>query len=200
MPNCDFYACIEDHEHLLSWLFDERSCLVLEHSSEFGRHLKQFQSPADVLAEFENSYPTGERWNTVHLQLYVLGSGPPFEPQRLDLGSGEFRFFAEGWGLVQLYLAIPTVRGLENSHTNHNSEKRAQVWAPDIPRLGDPSEWNFQRVTSFSSRLNRHIKKLSVGKIGSRPVLPGAMRLWSEGKSLIPYSRENAILVPVKAS
>jgi hypothetical protein len=55
--------------------------------------------------------------------------------------------------------------------------------------------WDFKKITAFSSRLNRQIKKLSVAKVGSRPVLSGALQLWHEGASLLPYSHENANVV-----
>ncbi|MEN4918482.1 hypothetical protein ABE485_07405 [Achromobacter spanius] len=36
-------------------------------------------------------------------------------------------------------------------------------------------------------RLNRQISIRSAGKLGSRPVLPGALQLWEQGISLSPY-------------
>ena len=192
MPNCDFYATVEDHEGLLSWLFSEATCRVFELSSDFELPLRQFQSPEEVLQQFERRYPTGEKWREVHLQLYVIGAGPQFKPRRVALDpkaceGATFRYEAEGWGLVQLYLASATTDGLENSHTNHNSEKRAEAWAPTYRKHGDPSAWDFKRITSFSSRLNRQIRKRAAGKIGGRVVLPGAMKVWESGLPLRPY-------------
>ena len=43
-------------------------------------------------------------------------------------------------------------------------------------------------ISSFSARLNRQIKKQSVAKIRSRPVLPGALALWDAGVALGPYT------------
>jgi hypothetical protein len=192
MPNCDFYATVEDHEVLLSWLFSEATCHVYELASDFGQPLQRFESPEDVLLQFERCYPTGKKWRAVHLQLYVIGTGPPFAARRVKLNpkscnGASFRYAAEGWGLVQLYLESATADGVNNSHTNHNSRTRAESWAPTCPDLGDPSAWDFDRISSFSARLNRQIRKSAVGKIGSRAVLPGAMKVWQSGQALGPY-------------
>lgn len=193
MPNCDFYATPEDHAELLSWLFAEATCHVYELASDFEQPLKRFDSPEAVLMQFERRYPNGEKWKVVHLQLYVIGASPVFAPRRVTLDpkycdGATFRYGAEGWGLVQLYLANAKATSLENSHTNHNSRKRAEAWAPTYRDLADaPSAWDFERITSFSSRLNRQIRKMAVGKLGSRPVLPGALKLWQSGLPLWPY-------------
>src|SRR5262245_30214039 len=104
MPNCDFYATSEDHEGLLSWLFAEATCHVYELGSDFEKPLRRFESPEEVLREFDRIYPNGEPWREVHLQLYVIGAGPKFEPRRVALNpkacnGASFRYAADGWGL-----------------------------------------------------------------------------------------------------
>ena len=164
MPNCDFYGTPEDYPGLLSWLFSEAKCHVFELASEFGKPLKQFESVDAVLRQFDRRSPTEEKRSVVLLQLYVIGAGPKFTPRRvrLDPQAGDrasFRYEAEGWGLVQLYLASATAHGLENSHTNHNSRKRAEAWAPQYRKLADPSAgFNHFRLLV---RLNRQIKKVA---------------------------------------
>ncbi|HEX7868065.1 MAG TPA: hypothetical protein VF555_24105 [Variovorax sp.] len=194
MPNCDFYATAEDHEGLLEWLFAQQTCEVYELASDFGQPLKRFQSAAEVLAQFERRYPNGCPWHSVHLQLNVLGAGPAFVPRRVALNPGScdgatFRYNADGWGLVQLYLSTASGAGpsLEDSHTNHNSLKRAQTWSHTVTDQGPVEAWDFGRITSFSSRLNREIRKRGVARMGSRVVLPGALRLWDAGVAMGPY-------------
>jgi len=192
VPNCDFYGTPEDHLGLLSWLFSEATCHVFELASDFGQPLKQFESADAVLRQFDRRSPTEEKASAVLLQLYVIGAGPKFSPRRVRLDpktcdGASFRYEAEGWGLVQLYLASETARGLENSHTNHNSRKRAEAWAPSYRKLADPAAWDFSRISSFSSRLNRQIKKMAIGTLGSRPVLPGGLKVWKSGSPLWPY-------------
>lgn len=187
MPNCDFYATPDDHAVLLRWLFAEKTCDVHELSSEPEQLLRQFRSADEVLALFRESV-------AVHLQLFVVGAGPPLIPRRVSLNPElckgmRFRYAAEGWGLVQLNLGSPNNGHLQNSHTNHNSLKRAQAWAGTIGELGAPQSWDFKRINSFSSRMNREVKKQSVATIGRRSILPGALALWEAGVSLAPYKR-----------
>lgn len=90
-------------------------------------------------------------------------------------GDATFRHCCEGWGLIQLYYGGPFgTQQLRWSHTNHNTEKRALAWAATTPRLGDPGAWDWEKITSGSSKLNRAIRTLTVNKIGSHPVLQHA--------------------------
>lgn len=192
MPNCDFYATLEDHEPLLAWLFAEGTCEVYELSSDFEQPLRRFTSPAEVLSQFDRRYANAKPWHSVYLQLYVPGAGPPFVPRRVSLDpaacdGATYRYRAEGWGLVQLYLSVSDGASLASSHTNHNSQLRAQKWAPVCDDEPGPDAWDFARITSFSSRLNRQIRKAGVAKIESRVVLPGALKLWNSRVSLAPY-------------
>ena len=191
MPNCDFYATPEDHEQLLSWLFTDAACHVYELASDFEKPLKRFESAVDVMRQFERRYPNGEL-RQVRLNLYVLGAGPALEPQRITLdpnacGGATFRYETTGWGLVQLYLSAPRANRLENSHTNHNSRTRAERWEPIRGVESGSAAWDFPRITAFSSRLNRQIKKRAVATIGGRAVLADALDLWKSGVPLAPY-------------
>jgi len=192
MPNCDFYATPEDHAGLLAWLFEEGTCEVYELASKYEQPLRRFASSDEALAVFEERYPDGGKVTSAHLQLYVLGAGPPFVPSRIALNpkacdGATFRYGADGWGLVQLYLQAVGRGELRNSHTNHFSQKAAQRWEPVRLDAGSAVDtWDFKRITAFSSRLNRQIRKRAVGRIGSRVVLPGAVRCWEAGVPL-PY-------------
>ncbi len=127
------------------------------------------------------------------MQLYLHGAGPPFKPRRIELnpkscGGATYRFAAEGWGLIQLYLHAPKSGALEASHTNHFTLKGAQGWAGTLDSEKGPAEaWDFARITSFSSKLNREIRKRGVAKVSSLAILPGALKLWDEGFALWPW-------------
>jgi hypothetical protein len=194
MPNCHFYADLNDQEALLNWLFAEKSCEVYELASSFEQPLQRFATARDVLSQFDRTYITGKKWHTVYLQLYVTGAGPKFAPTKVPLDPAHcngaiYRYGAEGWGLVQLYLGGPSTNSLQPSHTNHNTQRRAEAWQPSIPQMGPVHAWDFKKITAFSSRLNREIRKRSVAKLGSQPVLPGASVLWHEGGALTPYTK-----------
>ncbi len=192
MPNCDFYGTIDDHRELLNWLFSERTCDIYELYSDFETELKKFPSAVEVLDQFDRRYVTGERWKSVELQLYVLGAGPVFQPRRVSVNptlcdGATYRYMAQGWGLVQLYLHRPTQEGLESSHTNHFTQKGAVAKAATEEARAEVDSWDFKRITAFSSRLNRQIRNISVGKLNSRPVLAGGLKVWESGGSLCPY-------------
>jgi hypothetical protein len=200
MPNCNFYATPKDHEVLLHWLFEEATCRVFELASDFEQPLKEFRSTDEVISQFERTHSTGVNWHQIYLQLYVLGAAPPFVPKRISLNpeacnGATFRYGAEGWGLVQLYLGAESKHGIEMSHTNHNSQKRAEVWASTITNMQEPSLWDFKKVTAFSSRLNRQIKKLSVAKVGSCLILPNAFKLRQAGTLLVGIHHNAPIAV-----
>jgi hypothetical protein len=186
MPNCDFYAAGTDHRTVLDFLLSDGTCDIYELASRFEQPLKQFRS----LSEFEEHYAISD-WakgstETMLLQIYAHGAAGRFVVRRVDLipescNGATFRYNGEGWGLVQLYLEPPRERQLHNSHTNHNSPERAAAWSDVTDHIGSPSEWNWARVSSFSGRLNRFIRSLAVAKQGSRPILPDAAALRSEG-------------------
>lgn len=189
MPNCDYYATPEDHAQVLGWLFEQGECRVFELASDFEKPLTEFHTADEVCAQFDRVYSTGRKWDTVHLQLWVAGASPRFRPRRVRLDpkacdGATFRYLAEGWGLVQLYLGGITSAGLTHSHTNHNTLTRAKAWSLDAAH--ELARWDFKKITSFSSRLNRYLEKLSVAKLNSRPVLPGAQQFRQTGETLLP--------------
>ena len=173
MPNCDWYGTLEDHRIVLEYVFKQVDLSVWELSSENGA-LRRFHSVDDVMSEFDRPYPVGgtER-DTVHLQLYVEGSCERgFVPRKKN-----GREFADGFGMIQLYLRRPN---REPSHTNHNSKKRAENW-DHLNGKDSADDWDFGLVTQSSSRLNRFIRKCGHQKIGSRVLLPGATALSNVG-------------------
>jgi hypothetical protein len=204
MPNCDFYATPQDQEGLLTWLFAEESCEVYELYSDFEQPLKRFRSAAEVLAQFDRRHPNGRPWRSVHLNLYVQGAGPVFEPRRLRLdpascGGATFRYSASGWGMVQLYLQAPLMEEarLDDSHTDHNTLQRAQTWSVTLPEDGPVEAWDFRRITSFSSRFNREIRKRGVAKLQGRVLHPRALALWESGVAMGPFKPGLHALQPI---
>jgi hypothetical protein len=194
MPNCDFYACGEDHRLILEFLIADGQCDLWELYSDPGEECQKFESLDDFSAKF------GFRdWNsintTIHLNLYPHNAGGRLSFRRIDLKSvpapeKAFRFSAEGWGMVQLYLEPPRKGILQQSHTNHNSETRAKTWHSTIPDMGDPVEWNWSAVNSFSRRLNSFVRKSAVDKVKSQVVLPCAHSMRATGLKFWPWDRD----------
>jgi hypothetical protein len=170
VPNLDFYAAEDDWSAVLEIVFDLGLFRVHESDSEPDCELRVFENAAEVSADRRGR----------HVALFVVGAGPEPVARRITFlpgvaGDATFRYTCEGWGLIQLRYGGPIgAQQLRWSHTNHNSEKRASAWAAAAPALGDPAAWNWAAVTSASGKLNRAIRRMSVDKIGSHPVLPHA--------------------------
>jgi hypothetical protein len=198
MPNCDFYATPDDHRALLDWLFAEGTCEVYELYSRFGQPLRRFDSTAQVMGLF------GEEPRSIYLQLRVLGASPPLVPRRVTLDpkacdGATFRYAANGWGLVQLYLGKVWRDKLQGSHTNHFSQKGACQCESVGDEEASVENWDFKRITAFSTRLNRTIRARAAGKLGSQAVLPGALALWEAGLDFPPYTNGSIELVRPQA-
>lgn len=201
MPNCDFYATIDDHRLILDWLFSTDLVDVYELSSDFEKPLRKFEDSTSVLEQFTRKYDTGEPWHTTHLQIVLRNAGINFKPTYVKLdpkycGGFKFRYSADGFGLIQLYLSVPGKKELKNSHTNHFSHDGAQPWIGVSTTESVLSKIDFKAISSFSSRLNRQIRKLAVAKIGGRILTRSAMDLWNLDYRLAPYEKGS---VEVKA-
>jgi hypothetical protein len=184
MPNCDFYAMPEDCGDVLRFVFEQPGWVLFELASEPDRPVRRFHS-VDALSR---SLTLCER--ALHFQLYAPVMLGKVHERRIDLNPGAVpgathRFATEGWGLIQLYFGAKTDRGLTASHTNHNSETRANAWSSTTGIHDDPAAWDWAAVARMSGRLCRYIRKRAVAKSWSRPVLPGANAAVLEGRTTL---------------
>jgi hypothetical protein len=184
MPNLDFYAAGEDFTNILEFIFKRAGCRVFESYSAIGRKLIEFTSAANVVERLHVGQCRSDGDKT-YLQILVpsasslfriekIGSHPEFPDQPL-------RYAIRGWGLIQLYLGGEGPNGIVSSHTNHFSPAGAGKWEDLHSEDSAVKNWNWVEVKSISSSLNRFVKKMSCGKIGSRPVLPSAHKLFVQG-------------------
>ena len=183
MPNCDFYGLREDQEDLIDFLLSGTDCSIHQMHSELGQRPRVFTSVDEVLDDYDAA--TG----LLLLNLYSPSMGGEFIIRRIDLnvrrfGIGAHRYEAHGWGAIQFYLGKIHEGRLQCSHTNHNTEKRAQNRAAVYRHLGSPDSWNWRVVRQISSRINRYIRKLAVAKEGSSSILPSANAWLREGGQL----------------
>ena len=189
MPNCEFYGAPGDFEPILQFIFDELRCRVLEAYSDFDRELREFSSIED-LARSTALGDCSKGWPSCYVMLWPVAASDQVRIRRIELSQpndlGTFRYCAEGWGVIVLQLGGLSDRGLHPSRTTHNSEKRAHKWADTgADRMGDPLAWDWKLVDRTSGRLNRRIRSLACGKIGSRPVLPAAQKVVDAGAHVL---------------
>ncbi|MEM6256268.1 MAG: hypothetical protein AAF821_25420 [Cyanobacteria bacterium P01_D01_bin.156] len=184
MSNCEFYAIRDDILNVLDFIYAETDCHVFEKSSEFGQELREFTSTKQLAEVFNLGLCHGKQKYSALLQLYTPSASDNFVIQKIALNpkycSGHtFRYEASGWGLIQLYLGGISERGIHHSHTNHNSEKRAQKWESIyFDQLGSVDTWNWKQLSKVSRKIRYHIRnRLAVGKWGSRPILHSAQKL-----------------------
>ena len=188
MPKLDFYACGLDFEPILDFIFLRSGCRIFESYSAFDAEIREFKSAADLLqacrvGECAADYPS------ILLQLVPPRADSLYSIRRIKLkpSTGHtHRYAINGWGLIQLHLGGFGPSGLVHSHTNHNSEKRAHLWAGTYPDLGSPKAWDWKQVVRTSSALNRHVRtKLSVTVELGRPVLPKAAKALGNGTTAV---------------
>lgn len=157
-----------------------------------------YSLPDTELVEFHDTKEVHERYPSpdpqrrhVLLQLWPTKASRSLRITRLKLDplacdGHTFRHRVEGWGLIQLYLDGVSESGIRHSHTGHYSAKGASGWEGIRSEVAPAEDWDFTEVARVSRRLNRHIQKIAVGRILSRPVLPGAAALIERGAVTLP--------------
>jgi hypothetical protein len=183
MPNQDFYALGSDFSQVLNFVFEQPGWVLHELASVPDHPVRIFNSTESLFKAFRLG--TAEH----HFQLYSPEMAGKVIHQKIIFNPGAVpgathRYDTQGWGLIQLYFGRrKRDGGLTNSHTNHNSEKRAVNWASLAPELGNPSKWDWPAVARCSGRLNRFIKKCGVSKFNVRPVLADAQQAVEAGRA-----------------
>ncbi len=189
MPNLDFYAIGSDLDAVVDVAFAQPGCRIFESYSRPGHDLVEFTTADQLRAAL---MPEPVAHSGQQLTLHIAVPGAPFTIRRFAVDpqackGHAFRHNIEGWGLIQFYLGGPSVYGVVNSHTNHNSQARALAWEPVITGPSAVEQWDWRTVSAVSSRMNRMIRKLAVAKIGSRPVLPEAAAEVTAGARLVGW-------------
>ena len=191
MPNCQWFATIDDHAALLGEVFEWGAVDVWELSSRPNQPLRQFQSPAEVLAEFDR--PDLVR-SFVHLLLWVRGAGPGLSKRRVNVTTGPLQGtwieHADHTGCLSFYLeAFRSGQRLELSSTNTSSLASFPDAVNGVVTEPGGVTWDIGLCNRTSSALNRKIRKRAVAKIGSASVLPGALDLWEGGEQLYAWDK-----------
>ncbi|MCG6142730.1 hypothetical protein [Leptospira mtsangambouensis] len=181
MPNCDFYANSTDFQLIINFILKDLECKIYESYSDYEKPISEFHSFEELNDKY--SILKNEMKNNVYLQIYNPKASKNLKFRKIELDPNKcdgfkFRYSCDGWGLIQLYLGKLENNILKNSHTNHNSEKRASKWENIHENsLGKIHEWDWKIVNSTSRKLNRFIKNQSKDKINSRYILPEAFKL-----------------------
>ena len=196
MPNFDFFAAGDDHRAVLEFVFNELKCDVYELSSEPGCSCAQFRSSEEIMSLYGfTDWSELNRSILLQLHPHEAGGEVTFKETILKYPASPdkaVKYSSQGWGLIQLYLEPPRRGVLQSSHTNHNSETRANTWHSTITDMGSPSAWNWAAVSRFSRQLNSFIRKSAVDKIYSQVVMPQARAMRASGLKFWPWDRDDA--------
>lgn len=193
MPNCSWFGTKDDHALVLKSIFADEDVEVFNSYSHPNQKLRAFTDPDQVLSIFDTCEIGQPPSVSVHLMLWVRGSGPGPEISRFELNSksslGSWRESCGPMGCVAIHLE--TLR--DNSRLNYssaNAVSEARMGAVSGLFTGQAGEvWNMRETNRKSSALNRFIRKHSVGKINAIAVLPGAAELWHKGRALWSWSK-----------
>jgi hypothetical protein len=181
--NLDFFAAEADQGAVLDFLFSSTDVRVFESYSEYGAELREFRSTDELAAAFPLGTDPHGNGHAVLLQLWSPSVMSDLIIRRFALDPAHceghtFRHCIEGGGLMQLYLGGVCGRVVTMSHFGHQSRVRAQKWDVD-------QGVNWEALQALSNRITYHIRKrLAVGKVPGRPVLPQAMALARAGYAL----------------
>lgn len=188
MPNCNFYAIDNDFEAILDFVFSDMECRVFESYSKYDKELVEFEC-ADEVVEYYKLVEFSRKPNcAASLMLWPTKASDDVRVNRIELNpkkcqGATHRYRVDGWGLVSLELRGINKAGLQYSHTNHNTEKRAVAWETNYGDvMGSPSNWDWKIVTSTSRKLHSFIKKHSTKKVGSMPVMQCAEAITLAGE------------------
>lgn len=189
MPNCDFYALAADCRAVLDFIFEQDGWVLHELASRPNHKVRIFRSTAGVL----EAHKVGTVATYFHLHAPEMGGRVIHRRIKFNPGAvkgATHRFDSEGWGLIQLYFGARRKDGsLTPSHTNHNSETRAQTWSKTYVDDPSPDEWDWAGVKRVSGQLIRFIRKTSLDKSGSRPILPAAHTAHEAGRVSLALNR-----------
>lgn len=179
--NYDFFASKDDKIEVLDFIFNETDLQVHDLSSPFGEDIESYKSRSDITSKFDldNKNQHFQLWSPTHGGKVIVRK-IVLDPKHCE--GHTFRFATEGCGLIQLYFNAIRKMELEASHLGHFNEKGARKWESYWENGDRVDDWNWTEIQKTSRKIQYHIRsRLSVAKIGSRGLLPGAATLQASG-------------------
>ena len=177
MAQVDFFASDDDFINLVDWLLTENDFKIYEGYSRVDHSIRQITTAEDML-DLAN-----ERNNASFLIRFWsprVTNEPVFKDIKLNPSIGNFRTSLEGAGIIQLEHGRVENGRIFNSTLSHWNEAGAKakcIYPSDVV------DWKKLRL--ISGQLSRQIKnKLAQTKVGSAPVLKGAVSQLNSGLSL----------------
>ena len=180
----DFFADSADKADLLNFIFNETSLSVFDHYSSHGEEIREYKSADEIMAKFDlqigGAHVAGFQLWSEAFKAKPVFSKVDLDPKRCN--GHTFRYATSGWGLIQLYFGGLQHDCLRYSHIGHFNEKGALKNEDINKELGKVDSWDWKEVGSTGNKLRYYImKKLTVNKLGTYPILKGAEELRKSG-------------------
>jgi hypothetical protein len=134
---------------------------VAEAMSAPDADIASFASSQALAAYIAAEGAAGRSW--VDLVLHYPDTQGSVICKRSDLDAAESDGAAcqhtlEGWGLIQLEIEGAGTSAL-SCRVAVNTQKRAIEWAPTLPELGGPLQWDWKAVERHARRLIRVLRQ-----------------------------------------
>lgn len=146
-------------EVLAEAIFKESPIAVVEAYSSLGQELREFRNAAEVCNYAKANRDSNS--TSVHLAVLYPDMNGSISTTRIAINPSKcdghtFRYKAEGWGLIWVYLEMK--QSPVGSFVSANSEKRAHSWAATYPEMESPATWHWPAVARHLRRLRRVLK------------------------------------------
>ena len=141
-------------------IFKERPVTMVEAYSDFSQEARRFGCAEDICVYASGMRGTNDNPHLVVHYPDMAGrlalTRHALDPEKCD--GHTYRYIAEGWGLIFVYLQISPTGKLE-SFVSANSEKRALAWEPTYPEMDPPGTWDWPAVGRHVRRLQRALTR-----------------------------------------
>ena len=186
--NYNFYADKIDKIAVIDFIFNETDLQIYDLGSPYGQEICKYKSTTEITEKFDltNGDKFGITFNlwTPRHKGKILFRKIDLDPKRCN--GHTFRYSTDGWGLIQLYFGGIQNNGLNQSHIGHFNEKGALKWEKTNSFNGRIDQWDWTEIQKTSRNLkNRIHNQMSIRKIYSLGVLPGADKIEKQGFKLM---------------
>ena len=185
--NYNFFADKNDKLKILEYIFRETDLSIYDMASRFGQEITEYKTVMEIESAFD--LDKGDKF-AVSLQLWSPKHKGEVYSRRVELNPAQceghtFRYAAEGWGLIQLFLGGMKDGVLSQSHIGHFNEKGASRWETTEEKKSAVGQWSWTEIKKTSGQLKNQIQnKMAIRKIRSLGILEGADQLETKGIKL----------------
>ena len=134
--------------------------IVYESDSEFNSDLKKYESQELLSQAIDQAVQANLPFINFSIYYpdakgYVFEEKVKLNPEACN--GATYRYSASGWGLIQLQIELLDKPMIEVCVTV-NTQKRAEAWSSEYPKLKSPSLWDWKFVEKQTRRIIKTLK------------------------------------------